>query len=202
MVRVLVADDFPLMREAFAATLAADPSLDVVATAADGAEALHLTRERRPDVAVLDLRMPRMTGAMVLACLSAELPEVRVLVVTGYDDAASLAQALEAGAAGVLTKRATGQELRDAVAAVHRGERVACASLPAPAGGGQPTLRLTASELDVLRMVADGRTDGQIASALHLSPRTVQYRVSRLRAKTGVARRTELACWAGEHLAA
>ena len=202
MVRVLVADDFPLVREAFAATLAADPALEVVASAADGAEALHLTRELRPDVAVLDLRMPRMTGAMVTACLTAELPEVRVLVVTGFDDPATLAQAVAVGAAGVVTKRVTGPELREAVAAVHRGERVSCASLPEHVGEGVPTLRLTSSELDVLRLVADGRTDDQIATALHLSPRTVQYRLARLREKTGVARRTELACWAGEHLAA
>ena len=199
---MLVADDFPLMRDAFAAALAADPSFRVVAMAEDGVEALRLARERRPDVAVLDLRMPRMTGAMVLACLTEELPEVRVLVVTGYDDPSSLAQAVAAGAAGVLTKRASGQELREAVAAVHRGQPVSCASLPAHVDEGARGESFTASELDVLRMVADGCTDGQIAAALHLSPRTVQYRLTRLREKTGAARRTELACWAGEHLAA
>jgi two-component system, NarL family, response regulator DevR len=201
--RVLVADDFPLMLEAFAATLAADPAVEVVATAIDGVDALEKAREQRPDVVVLDLRMPRMTGTTVLRCLANELPETRGLVVTGYDDPDAVAEALDAGAAGVLTKRATGDELRGAIQDVRRGERVLSPSLAptAPAVGREgPAARFSACELEVLCLIAGGATDGAVSTALGLSPRTVQNRLTRIRQKTGVERRTELARWAGEHL--
>jgi DNA-binding NarL/FixJ family response regulator len=199
--RVLVAEDFPLMREALLATLESDPGIDVVGSAADGVEALDRAREQRPDVLVLDLRMPRMTGVMVLRCLTSDLPGVRGLVVTGFDDGADLAGAVAAGAAGVLTKRATAEELLDAVAAVHRGERVICPSIASLLDPPESAwARFSPSELSVLRLVAAGETDGEISSALGVSPRTVQNRLTSIRAKTGVERRPELARWAGEHV--
>jgi len=203
--RVVIADDFPLMREAFASSLAAEGDVEVVGTAADGVEALERTREARPDVLVLDLRMPRMSGEMVLECLRTAAPSTRVLVVTGYDDRDAIAGAAAAGAAGILTKRATRRELVDAVLAVHRGERVLCESLVAhvaePRPDAEVRARFTDSELEVLCLVADGETDLQISRTLGVSPRTVQNHLGRIREKTGVARRTELARWAGEHLA-
>jgi two-component system response regulator DesR len=144
--------------------------------------------------------MPRMTGTMVLHHLAAELPDVRALVVTGYEDPPAIADALAAGAAGVLTKRATADELLEAVAAVHRGERVVSPSL-APSGPPAADTRFTSSELQVLCLVAQGATDLAISDLLGVSPRTVQNNLTRIRHKTGVERRTELARWAGEHLA-
>src|SRR3954470_9095449 len=208
MTRVLVVDDFPLVRDALAASLKR-AGIDVVGTAGDGEEALDLARRLCPDVIVLDLMMPRMTGLMALTHLSAELPQVRVLLLTARDEPEVIIDAVSAGAAGFLTKRACGAELAAAVRAVHRGESVICptmaghlmAGLRGNRGGAPPmgtAAALNRNELDVLRLVADGRTDVQISQALYISPRTVQSQLSKIRRKTGVQRRAQLSRWAAE----
>jgi DNA-binding NarL/FixJ family response regulator len=210
MITVLVADDFPLVRAALCAALGRHPDIEVVATAADGIETLELAHQHRPDVVVLDLRMPRMSGLIALTRLSAELPSARVLLLTACEEPDTVIDAVSAGAAGFVTKRISGTELAEAVCAVHRGDPVVSASLTAhlvaglrrdgggPAGGA--TGKLTSNELNVLRMVADGATDKQISQTLYISPRTVQSQLSQIRSKTGVQRRTQLARWATEHL--
>jgi DNA-binding NarL/FixJ family response regulator len=210
MIRVLIADDFPLVRSALAAALGRHPEVEVVATASDGIETLELAHQHRPDVVVLDLRMPRMSGLVALTRLSAELPSARVLLLTACEEPETVIDAVSAGAAGFVTKRISGAELADAVCAVHRGDPVVSPSLTAhlvaglrreaggPAGGA--TGQLTSNELNVLRMVADGATDKQISQSLYISPRTVQSHLSQIRSKTGVQRRAQLARWATEHL--
>jgi DNA-binding NarL/FixJ family response regulator len=205
--RVLVADDFPLLRDHFADALAQHSDLAVVATASDGAEAVEKARELRPDVLVLDLEMPGMSGVIVLAALAAELPSVRALVVTGHEEGRLLAGAMVNGAAGVLTKRASARELQDAVLAVGRGERVFCAALLTHlsrdfAVGAPAPPRLPWRELRMLVFVCEGRTDAEICSALGVSRRTVQNDLARIRQKTGAANRAEMARWATEHLVA
>jgi DNA-binding NarL/FixJ family response regulator len=207
MTRVLVVDDFPLVRDALAASLKR-AGIDVVGTAGDGEEALDLARRLCPDVIVLDLMMPRMTGLMALTHLSAELPQVRVLLLTARDEPEVIIDAVSAGAAGFLTKRASGAELATAVRAIHEGESVICPTmaghLMAGLRGGAPATGTAAAlnrdELDVLRLVADGQTDVQISRALYISPRTVQSHLSKIRRKTGVQRRAQLSRWAAEHL--
>jgi DNA-binding NarL/FixJ family response regulator len=204
MTTVLVADDFPLVRDGFAAALARDPSIRVVGFAADGMDALDQTRALEPDVLVLDLRMPRMSGLMALTHLSAELPSVRVLVVSDLECDDSVVDAIAAGAAGFISKHVTGEELCEAVHAVERGEAALSPDLlghlmrglrrETGLSPGSATGALTVSELKVLRLVAEGRTDKQISQTLYISPRTVH-----IRAKTGIARRTQLASWATEH---
>jgi DNA-binding NarL/FixJ family response regulator len=210
MTRVLVADDFPLVREALAAALRRHPEIDVVAIAADGLEAVELAHEHKPDVVVLDLKMPRMSGLVALTKMTAELPRTRVLLLTACEEPDTVIDAVSAGAAGFITKRSSGADLTDAVLRVARGEPVVSASLTAylvqglrrDAGErrGGTTGSLTSSELNVLRLVADGRTDKQISATLYISPRTVQSHLAQIRAKTGVRRRTQLARWATEHL--
>lgn len=209
MTKVLVADDFPLAREGFAAALARDPSIRVVGFAADGVDALEQTRALQPDVLLLDLRMPRMSGLMALTQLTVELPHVRVLVVSDLECDDSVVDAVAAGAAGFISKQITGKELCDAIHAVRRGEAAISPDLLGhlmrglrrEPGAGSPsaTGALTVSELKVLRLVAEGRTDKQISQTLYISPRTVQSHLAHIRAKTGIARRTQLACWATEH---
>src|SRR3954470_19888865 len=131
MIRVLIADDFPLVRAALAAALGRHPEVEVVATACDGIETLELAHEHRPDVVVLDLRMPRMSGLVALTRLSAELPSARVLLLTACEEPDTVIDAVSAGAAGFVTKRISGAELADAVCAVHRGAPVVSASLTA-----------------------------------------------------------------------
>ena len=208
-VRVIVVDDFPLVRDATAASLAR-AGIDVVGTAADGEEALDLARRLRPDVIVLDLMMPRMTGLMALTYLSAELPQVRVLLLTARDEPDAIIDAVAAGASGFLTKRATGAELAAAVRAIHGGEPVICPTMAGHLMAGlrngpdapraASTSSLSRDELEVLRLVADGCTDIEISHALFISPRTVQSQLARIRRKTGVQRRAELSRWAAEHL--
>jgi DNA-binding NarL/FixJ family response regulator len=207
-IRVLIVDDSPLMRVGLARSLEDDPDIALVATAGDDREALRLAHELRPDVVLLDLHMPEVGGQMVLERLREQLPDVRALVVTASEAAESLLDAVAAGAAGYLTKRASPEELRDAVIAVHGGNSVippelAGHLLHAYAGRarGEPPARstLTRREQDVLRLVAQGHTDKEIGRALHLSPRTVQTHLRRIREKTGARRRAELAIWASDN---
>jgi DNA-binding NarL/FixJ family response regulator len=210
MIRVLVADDFPMVRDALGAALQRHPEIELVGTAADGNEALEKARMLSPDVVVLDLRMPGMSGLMALTRMSAELPDVRVLLLTACEEPDAVIDAVSAGAAGFVTKRISGADLADAVTSVHRGEPVVSASLTAhlvrglrrdePRRGGVSAGRLTGSELNVLRLVADGRTDRQISQTLYISPRTVQSHLAQIRSKVGLRRRVELTRWAAEHL--
>jgi DNA-binding NarL/FixJ family response regulator len=208
-IRTLVVEDFPLMRDAFAAALARDPGIEVVGTAADGREGLELAHELTPDVMLVDLHMPELGGMMLLERLRTELPSVRALVVTATEKVDPLLDSVAAGAAGYLTKRASAEELRQAVLTVHGGGSVIAPAL-APhlldaysraSRGESPELRskLTSAEHEVLRLVAQGLTDRQIAERIHISPRTVQNHLARVKLKTNTRRRSELARWAVLH---
>jgi DNA-binding NarL/FixJ family response regulator len=211
MTTVLVADDFPLVRDGFAAALARDPGIKVVGFAEDGIDALEKTRALHPEVVLLDLRMPRMSGLMALTQLVTEMPHVRVLVMSDHAADESVIDAVAAGASGFVSKHITGSDLCAAVRAVKRGEAALSPDLLGylmkglrrDGNGlrphGSPTSSLTHSELNVLRLVAEGRTDKQISQTLYISPRTVQSHLAHIRAKTGISRRTQLACWATAH---
>jgi DNA-binding NarL/FixJ family response regulator len=210
-IRVVVADDFPLMRAAVVTALAGDPGIEVVGEACDGVEAIEVVRDKQPDVLLLDLSMPRMSGLDALNHVRQEWPELRVLVMTASEKQESLVEAVGAGAAGYITKRSTDAQLRDAVATVHNGGAAVSPSLttgllralsgagPAPVGPARTGTVLSERERQVLRHVADGLTDDEISRELHISPRTVQAHLARVRDKTGVRRRSELARWASEN---
>jgi len=208
-IRVLVADDHPLVREGIIRALVRDPGIDVVGAAGDGTVAMDLAHELEPDVLVLDLRMPGLGGAAVLEHLRTRLPDIRVLVMTANESPEGLLDAIAAGAAGYLTKDTTGEALRQAVITTHGGGSVITPRLAghllrefsAGVRGEGPSVRplIAPRELEVLRLVADGRTDSEIAGQLYISPRTVQNHLTRIRQKTGLGRRPELVRWAVEH---
>ena len=207
-IRVVVADDFPLMRGAVVRALSGVPEIDVVAEASDGEEAVALVEEHHPDVLVLDLAMPQLGGLGVLTRLQEEDAATRVLVVTASEQPETVAQAVAAGAAGYVTKRATLPQLCDAVATVHAGGAAISPSLTggllrALRGEGPAAARAQAGlaprEREVLGLVAEGLTDDQIAERLFISARTVQAHLARVRDKVGVRRRSQLVRWATEH---
>ena len=208
-IRVLVADDHPLARSGMVRALARDPGIEIVGEADNGQAAVDMARALEPDVLVLDLRMPGLGGTVVLERLRGELPDVRVLVVTASESPESVLDAVAAGAAGYLSKGASGEELRQAVIATYGGGSVISPDLArhllrevAGAARGQGSAVrpvLNTRELDILRLVAKGMTDNEIGAELYLSPRTVQNHLSRMREKIGVRRRSELARWAVEH---
>jgi len=207
-IRVVVADDFPLVREGVARALNHDPALEVVGQATTGLEAIALAEELRPDVMILDLRMPDLGGLAVLDKLRNTQPQIRVIVMTASEQASTLLDAIAAGAAGYLSKRTTGEELRQAVITAHGGGSVITPALAShllkefssSARGEQSYVRpLQGRELDVLRLVVQGKTDNEIGKELFISPRTVQNHLTRIREKTGLRRRSELTRWAVEH---
>jgi DNA-binding NarL/FixJ family response regulator len=205
-VRVLIADDFELVREGISSALESHPEIEVVGHAADGREAVERARELRPDVIVLDLRMSGHGGMEALDVSRHELPEVKILVLTANENPDNLRAAIAAGAAGYLTKQIRGEELCEAVLTVDRGGLVVAPSLAAhlvPGDGGvtrgdESTLRpaLSARQRAIVRLVSMGLTDNEIAERLFVSERTVQYELSEVKKKTGLSRRSEIARWA------
>jgi len=207
-IRVVVADDFPLVREGVVRALNSDPGIEVIAQAENGNDALRVAEDLRPDVMILDLRMPDLGGLAVLDKLRTSRPEIRIIVMTASEQASTLLDAIAAGAAGYLSKRSTGEELRQAVITAHGGGSVITPALAShllkeyssSARGEQSQVRpLQGRELDVLRLVVQGKTDNEIGKELFISPRTVQNHLTRIREKTGLRRRSELTRWAVEH---
>lgn len=195
LVRVVVGDDHPLFREGVVRALTASGQITVVAEAENGAGALELIREHRPDVALVDHRMPELDGTQVAAAVRRDELPTRVLLLSAHDDAAIVYRALEEGAAGFLSKESTRTELVGAVLDCARGRDVVAASLTAGLAGeirkrAQPAgPSLSTREREVLRMIAAGQTVPAIARALFLAPSTVKTHVQRLYEKLGVGDR-------------
>ena len=206
-IRVLVVDDQALFREALVALLAVQPGIEVVGEAADGREAVEATGRLRPDVVLMDLRMPVLDGVAATRQLRVDHPSVRVLALTTFDGDAEVFPALRAGAVGYLLKDATTDRLVEAVVAADRGEsvlapsvaaklvaRVATLPEPAAAPAPQPLVDpLTDRELEVLRHLAAGRSNREIAQAVFLSEGTVKNHVTSILAKLGARDRTQAA---------
>jgi DNA-binding NarL/FixJ family response regulator len=199
-VRVLIADDHPVFRDGLASLLATQPGVVVVATAADGAEAVALAAEHAPDVVVMDLQMPELNGIEATRRLAETMPGVRVLVFTMGEEDGTVLAAMRAGARGYLVKGASQDEVARAISTVHAGGLVFGASLAlriadllsgtaAPDRSAFP--QLTERELEILDKVAAGRNNAQIAQELYLAPKTVRNNVSTILAKLQATDRAE-----------
>ncbi|WP_443071393.1 response regulator transcription factor [Streptomyces sp. NBC_01465] len=177
MIRLLLAEDQSMVREALAALLGLEPDFEVVAQVARGDEVLEAARAHEVDVALLDIEMPGMTGIEAAAQLRRELPELKVVVLTTFGRPGYLRSAMESGASAFLVKDAPAAQLAAAVRKVLAGERVIDPTLAAAAlaEGANP---LTDRERDVLRAAADGSTNAELAEALHLSQGTVRNYLS------------------------
>ncbi len=216
-VRVLVADDQELIREGIASLLGIQPGIIVVGSACDGREAAERAAALAADVVLMDVRMPGCDGTQAAARIRRELPGCQVVMLTTFDDEDYVVQALRAGAAGYLLKDLPAAELAAAVRLAHAGIAqfgaqatgrlaAALARYPAPAPGdtsgavtGQHGQPLTAREADVLRLVARGATNREIAALLFLSEGTVKNHISRILARLGLRDRTHAAIYARDH---
>ncbi|MEU7577758.1 response regulator transcription factor [Streptomyces sp. NPDC041068] len=194
MIRVLLADDHPVVREGLRAMLSAEPDLDVVAEASSGPRAEALAAELRPDIVLMDLRMPGGGGADSIERMAAAGLDCRVIVLTTYETDRDILRAVEAGAAGYLLKDLARGELADAVRAAARGETVLAPSVAARLVDQLRTRperpRLSERETAVLRLVADGCTNAEIGRRLHVAESTVKTHLLRVFGKLGVDDRT------------
>ncbi len=193
MIRILVADDHAVVRAGIVALLADEPDLQVIGEAVDGMEAVALAAQLTPDLVVMDVRMPRLTGDEATARILAETPGVRVLVLTTYESDASILAAIEAGASGYLLKAAPAEELLAGVRSVAAGEVALSPAIAAQLVTRMqqpPPPVLTPRETDVLRLVAEGLTNRQIGERLHLGEATVKTHLLRTFDKLGVSDRT------------
>ncbi|MFI0410158.1 response regulator [Actinomadura sp. 3N508] len=191
--RIIVVDDHTVMRAGVVALLASEPTIDIVGEAGDGHEAVELVERLRPDVALLDLRMPVLDGVAATERIAARGTGTRVLVLTTYDTDADIEHAIEAGAIGYLLKDTTRDQLVDAIHAAARGETVLAPRVaeklvarmrrPAP-------VTLTAREIDVLNAVADGLSNADIGRRLVIAEATVKTHLLRVFAKLDVSDRT------------
>jgi DNA-binding NarL/FixJ family response regulator len=212
VIRVLIADDQTLVREGLATLLAAMEGVEVVGSARDGEEAVRLAALRRPDIVLMDLRMPRCDGVEATRRLTAEQPEVRVVVLTTYADDSSVFAALQAGARGYLTKDAGAAEIAQAIRTVHSGEALLDPSVqrrlleslraPGPAAAPPPGPLpdgLTQREAEVLGLIAEGLSNQEIAAHLGVSEATVKTHINNLFSKTGVRDRAQAVRYAYGH---
>jgi DNA-binding NarL/FixJ family response regulator len=192
-IRVLLADDHPVVREGLHGMLSADPGTEVVGAAGSGEEAVALARTLRPDVVLMDLRMPGGDGVAAIRQITAELPAIRIMVLTTYDTDADILRAVEAGASGYLLKDTPRAVLADAIRATARGETVL-----APQVARRLVIRarqpqresLTPRETSVLALAAQGLTNAEIGRELFISEATVKTHLVRSFGKLGVSSRT------------
>jgi DNA-binding NarL/FixJ family response regulator len=205
VIRVLVVDDHRLVRDGLATLLAAAGDIEVVGTAADGAEVVEAAAACEPDVVLMDLSMPEVDGVRATRLLLAARPEVRVVVLTSFSEQRQVSDALAAGAIGYLLKDTAPDVLFEAVRAAHAGHapldpRVASALLPNRAQPPAAAAGLSARELEVLRLAAKGMANKQIARTLGISEHTVKIHLGNVFRRIGVNDRTSAALWARDNL--
>jgi len=205
-IRILLADDHPMVCRGLRMVLDAEPDLTVVAEAGDGREAVRLALETEVDLAVLDVAMPGLTGLQAAAELKRRRPEMRTLMLSMYDSEQYFFEALKAGASGYVLKSAADRDLVEACRSAMRGEPflypAAIAALirdyleRAVRGEAAPSDPLTARELEIVKLVAEGNTSDEIAEALVISKKTVEHHRSNILEKLGMRGRVELTRYA------
>lgn len=199
MIKVVIADDIQILRQGLKAILEQDDEIEVAGLAADGREAWQLCRKLKPDVVLMDMRMPKYDGSYGITRIKADFPDIRVLVLTTFDDRETVDAAVQGGADGYILKEMEDDKVIQSVKAVCAGIRVFGGSVfegmrrqMAPAGAG-PGLDLTPRERDIMRLVAQGMDNREIAAGLFLAEGTVRNNISRLLEKLKLKDRTQLA---------
>ena len=192
-IRILVADDHPIVREGVAGLVGGQPDMSVVAQASNGREAVQQFRKHHPDVVLMDLQMPEMNGLDSLIAIRGEFPEARIIVLTTYSGDVQILRAIKAGARGYLLKSALHKELLETIRAVHGGRNMLSNEVAYEIAQHATDDVLTPAEVRVLRLVAEGYANKEIAAQLALSEETVKGQVRNILSKLGTNDRTHAA---------
>ena len=203
-IRILIADDHAIVREGMQHLIAARPDMEIVGEAEDGAQAVQMAGDLSPEVILLDLMMPRMDGITAIKAIKRDDPEARILVLTSFAEESKVFAAIKAGALGYLLKDSSPQDLIRAIQAVHRGDsslhptiaRMLIQEINQPPELPPTADPLTEREVEILKLVAQGLTNQEIAEQLSISPRTVGAHVGHILDKLHLANRTQAALYA------
>jgi len=192
-IRILVVDDHPLLRQGIAGLVADQSDMSLVAEASDGREAIQQFRAHRPDVALMDIQMPDMNGLDAIIAIRNEFPEARIIVLTTYTGDVQVLRALKAGARGYLLKNSLHKELLETIRAVHAGKKSLSPEASYQLAEHATDDALTPAEIAVLRLIAEGNANKQIADQLSVTEETVKGRVKSILSKLGAHDRTHAA---------
>jgi DNA-binding NarL/FixJ family response regulator len=192
-IRILIVDDHPLLREGIAALVGGQTDMMLVAECSNGREAVQAFRTHRPDVTLMDLQMPEMGGLDAISAIRGEFPDARIIVLTTYSGDVQVVRALQAGARGYLLKNMVHKELLDTIRAVHAGKKMVSPEASYELAEHATDDALTKAEIDVLRLIAAGNANKQIADQLAVTEETVKGRVRNILSKLGANDRTHAA---------
>lgn len=198
-IKLMLVDDHPAFRKGIAALIESEPDLEVVAQTGDGAEALALYRRARPDVVLMDLRLPGMSGVEATLAIRKEFPDARIIVLTTFDADEDIYRAIQSGAQSYLLKDTPDEELAATIRAAHAGEAKLPARVAQRLAERRRRAELSARELDVLHHLIRGRSNKEISSAMFLSEDTIKAHLKSLYGKLNVRDRTEAAISAVRH---
>lgn len=190
-IRVLLADDHPMLIQGLALLLECESNIVIVGQAHNGREAIGLFRQHQPDVTLMDLQMPEISGVEAIAAIRTEFPHAQIIVLTTYDGDEDIYRAMRAGAKGYLLKGTQLQELLNAIHTVYSNQNYVPPQVGAKLAERLSAPELSARELEVLRLIANGKTNPQISTDLNIAESTVRFHINHILSKLGVSDRTQ-----------
>jgi len=192
-IRIMVIDDQAVVRQGFVSLIKTVPDMEIIGEGSNGQEAVDLFRRLRPDITLMDLRMPGVSGAEAITQIRREFPGARIIVLTTFDGDEDIYRAVQAGAQGYLLKDMFFEELEAAIRKVHAGARLIPGSVAERLAARMSSSELTGRELEVLRQIVDGKSNKEIGSVLNISEATVKSHINNILSKLGVSDRTQAA---------
>ncbi len=192
-IRIMVIDDQAVVRQGFVSLIRTVPDMEIVAEGSNGREAVELFQQYHPDITLMDLRMPELSGAEAIAQIRSDFPTARIIVLTTFDGDEDIYRSVQAGAQGYLLKDMFFEELEAAIRKVHAGARLIPGSVAERLAARMSSAELTGRELEVLRQIVDGKSNKEIGNALNISEATVKSHINNILSKLGVSDRTQAA---------